>query len=106
LIDPHWDEHLLESAQYYLAGLTTRLQRAGLMAESRVVTARALQTGIGATGNITEMILKTAEEVDADIVVMSTHAWTGPLRSVLGSVADEVVRTGPRPVLLVRRHPA
>ena len=34
---------------------------------------------------------------------MSTHARGGPLRSLLGSVADEVVRESRRPVLLVRR---
>jgi hypothetical protein len=37
------------------------------------------------------------------VVVMSTHALTGAARTVLGSVADGVVRTSQRPVLLVRR---
>jgi nucleotide-binding universal stress UspA family protein len=103
LIDPDWNAHVLKSAQHYISGLTARLQQAGLAVEGRAVTAHGLQTGIGATGNITEIILNTAEEVDADIVVMITHAWLGPMRTVLGSVADEVVRTGKRPVLLVRR---
>jgi nucleotide-binding universal stress UspA family protein len=34
---------------------------------------------------------------------MSTHALTGPARTILGSVADAVVRTSPCPVLLVKR---
>jgi nucleotide-binding universal stress UspA family protein len=103
LLDLHWNEHLLKSAEQYLAGLTARLKQAGLTAEGQVVTARVLQTGVGATGNVTEMILNLAEEIDADIIVMSTHALTSPIRAVLGSVADEVVRTGKRPVLLLRR---
>jgi len=37
------------------------------------------------------------------MIVMSTHALTGPARAVLGSVADSVVRNSHRPVLLVRR---
>jgi hypothetical protein len=37
---------------------------------------------------------------------MSTHARAGPVRSVLGSVASEVVRRSHRPVLLVRRAPS
>jgi hypothetical protein len=34
---------------------------------------------------------------------MSTHALTGPARTLLGSVADAVVRTADRPVLLIRQ---
>ena len=48
-------------------------------------------------------IVKSANEVDADLVVMSTHGRRWPLRSFLGSVADEVVRKSQRPVLLVPR---
>jgi nucleotide-binding universal stress UspA family protein len=45
-----------------------------------------------------------AEDVGADLIVMSTHALTGPVRTLLGSVADEVVRGAHQPVLLVRQH--
>lgn len=72
--------------------LAARLQRVGLMAEGR-----------GALGLPETAIVATADEVDADLIVMSTHARGGPLRSVLGSVADEVVRRCQRPVLLVPR---
>jgi hypothetical protein len=41
--------------------------------------------------------------VGADLIVMSTHALTGPMRTLLGSVADAVVRGSHRPVLLIRR---
>ena len=49
-----------------------------------------------------EVITQTAEEVDADVVVMATHGRTGAARMVLGSVAEHVVRTCTRPVLTVR----
>ena len=51
-----------------------------------------------------ETIVETADRVGADMVVMSTHALTGPARALLGSVADEVVRAARRPVLLVPQH--
>jgi nucleotide-binding universal stress UspA family protein len=54
-------------------------------------------------GMAADTINATAADVDADVVVMSTHAYTGPLRAVVGSVADAVLRTAGRPVLLVRR---
>lgn len=44
-----------------------------------------------------------AEQIDADLIVMSTHARTGPARAMLGSTADTLVRTAKRPVLLIRR---
>lgn len=37
---------------------------------------------------------------------MSTHALTGVARTVLGSVADALVRTAGHPVLLVRQETA
>jgi nucleotide-binding universal stress UspA family protein len=37
-----------------------------------------------------------------DLLVMSSHGRSGPVRWLLGSVAEEVVRASPCPVLLVR----
>ena len=54
-------------------------------------------------GQVVNAIERLADDVDSDLIVMSTHALTGPARAVLGSVADELVRTSNRPVLLVRR---
>jgi len=53
--------------------------------------------------SVAESIIKTADEVDDDLIVMSTHALTGPARALLGSVADAVVRNAHRPGLLPRR---
>ena len=91
-IDPGWDEEGLASAQRYVEGLAERLSRAGLQAE-----------GVALLGAAPETIQQVANEVDADLVVMSTHALTGPARAVLGSTADAVVRGSHRPVLLIRQ---
>jgi nucleotide-binding universal stress UspA family protein len=47
-------------------------------------------------------IVRLAEEVGADLVVVGTHGRTGIRRLVLGSVAEEVVRTAPCPVYVAR----
>lgn len=67
--------------------------------------------GLARTGAPAEVIVATATECHADLIVISTHARTGPARAILGSVADAVVHLADRPVLLVRRdhrlnHPA
>ena len=90
--DPAWEDEALHSAATYVRGLAERLRKAGLQVETRAVL-----------GEVAPTIHAIADETDTDIVVMSTHALTGPARTVLGSVADAVVRTSHRPVLLVRR---
>jgi nucleotide-binding universal stress UspA family protein len=90
--DPAWEQEALQSAETYVTGLGERLRKTGLQVETRAVR-----------GEVAPTIQTVADETDADLVVMSTHALTGPARTVLGSVADAVVRTSLRPVLLVRR---
>jgi nucleotide-binding universal stress UspA family protein len=48
------------------------------------------------------VILDAADEFAVDLIVMGTHGRTGFRRLVLGSVAEEVVRRAPCPVLLVK----
>jgi nucleotide-binding universal stress UspA family protein len=49
----------------------------------------------------TETILGYAEEVDADLLVLGTHGRRGVRHLIVGSVAEEVVRRAPCPVLTV-----
>jgi nucleotide-binding universal stress UspA family protein len=91
--DPTWDDEALAAARGYVEGLAARLRQAGIDAEGRAM--------LGRTG---ESIVETASAVGADLIVMSTHALTGPARTLLGSTADEVVRTAGRPVLLLRQR--
>jgi len=50
-----------------------------------------------------EGILAYAEEEEIDLVVIGTHGRRGVQRLVLGSVAEEVVRRAPCPVVAVRQ---
>jgi nucleotide-binding universal stress UspA family protein len=53
-------------------------------------------------GDPAQGILRVAEEENADVIVMSTHGRSGLSELAQGSVAQEVVRDGRKPVLLVR----
>jgi len=48
-------------------------------------------------------IATAAKELKADLVVISTHGYTGLKHVLLGSTAERVVRHAPCPVLTVRR---
>jgi glycine betaine transporter len=54
------------------------------------------------TGDARDIIIHTAEEVAADLIVMGTHGRRGVSRALLGSVAESVVRTSACPVLTIR----
>ncbi len=49
-----------------------------------------------------EEIIKYAKDLDADLIVMSTHGHTGLTHILLGSVAEKIVRYAPCPVLTTR----
>jgi nucleotide-binding universal stress UspA family protein len=89
-IDPSWDEAALAGAKRYLEHLVDDLRERGIYAHGRAVL-----------GDVARTISRTAQDVAADLIVMSTRAHTGPTRAVLGSVADEVVRVAQSPVLLL-----
>lgn len=52
-------------------------------------------------GNAEQGLLTIADQVHADLIVMTTRGRSGLKRAVLGSVADHVVRNSVVPVLLV-----
>jgi nucleotide-binding universal stress UspA family protein len=54
------------------------------------------------TGDARDVILQTAEQLKADLIVMGTHGRRGISRALLGSVTEMIVRTSPIPVLTVR----
>ena len=54
------------------------------------------------TGDPRDMILQTAKEIHADLIVIGTHGRRGISRFLLGSVAEAIVRSAPCPVLTVR----
>jgi nucleotide-binding universal stress UspA family protein len=47
-------------------------------------------------------IVRLAKDKHCDLIVMGTHGRTGLMRAMIGSVAEQVIRTAPCPVLTVR----
>jgi len=57
---------------------------------------------IFAEGDPGHEIIRVAEELNADLIVLGTHGYTGWKRFALGSVAELVVRHAPCAVLTIR----
>jgi len=53
-------------------------------------------------GDPASVILQVAQEAGVDLIVMGTHGRRGLARLLMGSVAGQVVRQAPCPVLTVR----
>jgi nucleotide-binding universal stress UspA family protein len=54
-------------------------------------------------GNAIHKIIEYASDVNADLIIMATHGRTGVSHVLLGSVAEQVVRKAPCPVLTLKR---
>ncbi|MEN8374039.1 MAG: universal stress protein [Gemmatimonadota bacterium] len=83
-------ERRLATANDYLQNIETRIEAPGAV------------RSIVAETEAAHAIPAVAEEEGADLVVMATHGRGALLRTIVGSVADKVMRTSPVPVLLVR----
>lgn len=69
--------------------------------EAEALAGRAVQTRL-ASGRAGPEILRYAREGRFDLLVVGSHGRTGFKHLVLGSVAEELVRGAPCPVLVVR----
>ena len=58
------------------------------------------------SGDPASLIVKVAEELQADLIVMPTHGRQGIMQMMLGSVAERIVREAKPPVLTMKpsRH--
>ena len=54
------------------------------------------------TGNPSEQIIAYANEVNAAMIIMSTHGYSGLSHVLLGSTTEDVLRHASCPVLVVR----
>ena len=54
------------------------------------------------SGAVASEIVRCAEELSADLIVMGTHGWSGLKQLILGSTTENVLRMANGPVLIVR----
>ncbi|WP_254544399.1 universal stress protein [Halomarina pelagica] len=93
--DPHEWEDWLDEERERAAEL---FEQAEAIAEREGATIR---TAV-AVGRVHEMIVRYAADHDADMVVVGTHGRSTLKKALLGSVAEEVTRRSPVPVVTVR----
>ena len=84
-------EIIKEKANEYLDKAGEGLKSKGATVKTKV-----------STGNAADEILKAADEINADLVAMSTHGRSGIGRWAFGSVTDKVLRDGIVPILTIR----
>jgi len=82
-----------EEARRILREVTDAASKVGVPVESKVLT-----------GIPFEDIVRVAQQLPADIIIMGTHGRAGMSHLLLGSVAEKVVRRAPCPVLTVRKE--
>jgi nucleotide-binding universal stress UspA family protein len=78
-------------ARTYLDRLSSRLEDGRIGVRPRVVT-----------GEASTAIVSTARGEDADLIALSSHGRSGVREWAFGSVAERVLRTASRPVLVFR----
>ena len=88
------DVSLFEAVRSYQAGFVRDLAKDDIACSAYVVAYPE-----GSTSNA---ILDLADELDASLIVIASHGRSGVRRAVLGSVAEDLIRSGHRPVLVVR----
>jgi nucleotide-binding universal stress UspA family protein len=92
---PFDPQELLKEMRTEAAAVVTKsLKRASL--ENDAVTVKIVE------GNAASVLVETAEDAKASIVVLGSHGRRGLRRFFLGSVAEEVVRRSSIPVLVAR----
>ncbi len=91
-MDPTFDREMRREANEYLQTLVDRIATAfGVRPQFRLLD-----------GPIAEAIAGHVRELEADLVVLSTHGRGGLKRAWLGSVADRLIRKLNVPLLLIR----
>lgn len=58
-----------------------------------------IHTASSTERNFAKAVVRVANEVEADLIILKTHGRVGLTHLILGSVAEEVVRTAPCPVM-------
>jgi nucleotide-binding universal stress UspA family protein len=88
-LNQEWELDLLTAAEEQVEAEADALRRTGLAVETRVQL-----------GSAAGIILDAADDFAANLLVLGTHGRSGVARVVLGSVAEQVVRSSHGPVLV------
>jgi nucleotide-binding universal stress UspA family protein len=85
-------EQVKEEAKNNLAAAVARAKRTFLEVDAKFRFGPDLR----------QEILRTAKEISADLLVLSTHGYTGWKHLLFGSDAEKIIEQAPCPILVVR----
>ncbi len=88
---------MLENGKAVLKAAVDKLAAAGITADSTLIDLTATSSR-----NIAAALVQEAADWQAELIVIGSHGRRGVARVLLGSVAEEVMRTAHQPVLLVK----
>lgn len=84
----------LKQAEQVLADASASVDPSGFTLSSQLIESSGEP--------VAELIVRGAQEWGAELIVLGTHGRRGIERLVMGSDAEQVARTAPVPVMLVR----
>ena len=90
--DVPWTAEQAKNEEDYLAAIATEMETGASISATHTLL----------RGDVIRTICEHARDIDADLIVMTSHGRTGLSRLWLGSVADAVVRQSEIPVLMLR----
>ena len=82
--------------------MLNRLQKELVKLSQKYIPAKLRGPVIVSEGQPHYEIATLAEKLRADLIVLTTHGYTGLTRVLLGGTAERVVRHAPCPVLTIR----
>jgi universal stress protein A len=92
-----WDAAALETASREFGEEELQILRQSIQTEIPCSTILKI-------GKASREIVEVAKESGVDLIIISTHGYTGLSRALLGSTTEQVVRRAGCPVLVVREN--
>jgi nucleotide-binding universal stress UspA family protein len=89
------EKSLRENAEIIIENSIKKVK--GLIGSDKVVISKEILTG-----SPESRIVETAEEINADLIIVGSHGYNRWERLLLGSVSDSVIHHAPCSVLVVR----
>jgi nucleotide-binding universal stress UspA family protein len=89
-------EARIEAGRLKVKKLEETAQERGIKVEARVMES---------LDSIHKVILEAAADLDADLLIVGSHGYSGLSLALFGSVAEKIARHAPMPVLLFHQMP-
>ncbi len=84
-----------------MAALKARLE---MLVKQKAIEPQTVEKTLVRQGRSFHEIADAAQTLKVDLIIISTHGYTGLKRTLLGSTTERVVRHAPCPVLVVRER--